>query len=902
LGDKLVYDDKGVLRYSYWLGVPISRTFANKVAQHTCTVVSNLSLFDVVRGGVPEASMLGYMAKCFAPVLGKTYLVDAKRLSNHESRVITSLKSFDYMLDKLADQEFVAVDTEATSLNKIVNTLLTIQFAYTQDFGYLVPIHHKDSPFTGKEISRVKDRLRDFFEYKNNNKYHIYANAKFDLTLLKTACDIDYFKNSLWDIFGAEFAFDENMKFLDNVIGEYYYSLGNLSVQYGFEGYLNAEFSKQHRAMFYKADLNSKAVQHYTTLDVVVPIAIHLQQKKRAQDKHYTKYEGVVRNEISDTIHSFSVMEHTGAGLDVDYLFYLYTPNSPIVQEIKNMENQLLKTEAVKKANRILSKQAGIPTDSLFKDVAPVTAFKLSKPDHKKLLFFKVLGLKPLDVGKNGVGKLDKAFQAHYADVPEVAQYTALEKAKKLRNAYVRSFIKLLGTSEDLRKTHRIRPTFKYLNIVTHRGAASNPNLQQVPSHSALGKHIKRLFVAREGTLYIKVDYRVHEVRGWGLISFDKGIAEVFKAAKKLRDAYRKHPTPELAKKLKTEADVHIQNASYFFRMSMEDVTKELRSAVKGIIFGLIYGMGLKTLAGNINQTLEFTEDLVRNFSKRFVKAMAWTKNVKKFAAEHLYVEAPSGIRRNLFGYLLPSSFEDRGAITSRMDRQAGNAPVQGMCSKFMMNGMRILDRVRHKIKETRPDFGHYMTNSVHDSLEIEAAYANFLKSISITEWSLTHGVRAQVKKRYGFELVCDLEVDFEIGCTLSQCDSWDFSVAQLETLVMDSLLFQRNKLKHNINPDKVMKIIFSKRAIEEDAPAWMKEQIQELNYKFELTEQKYVQRILHDGKEKEKAAQALLEEANEKSLKKEAKDAASKLAAATDLVAYALELRKYGRNRLTKV
>jgi DNA polymerase I-like protein with 3'-5' exonuclease and polymerase domains len=905
LEDKIVTDGKGKTRFSYWLGVPVKKDIKYKKKVHTTTIVSTLSLNDIVRGDDAEVSLLGYMCRNLSAVYGRHYCVDVDRLHNHKTIMVNTVAKFDKLMAVLREKPYVSWDTEAKNLHKVTNRLLTVQAAFDIDKGYLIPIYHKDTPFTPDELNYIVETLQDYFEGNNNNDYHIYVNAKFDLTLMRAECGIRYFANDVWDILAGEFMLDENLKSLMTVLGEYYYSLGNLSVQYGFDGYITAEFSKQHRANFEATDLSDPAVQHYCTLDVVVPLSIHLQQKERAKYIKYAKYEQVVRNEASDTIHAFSKMEYTGAGLDVPYLFYLKTVDSPIELEIKKMAGALLKTDAVKKTNLLLCKAQGMPTGSLFTGVETVAAFKLNKPDHKKKLFFEVLGLEPLEKGAGGVGKLDKGFQKAYAHIPEVAQYTALEKAKKLKNAYVKSFINMLGSSEDLQKDHRIRPNYGYLGVVTHRGSASDPNLQQVPAHSALGKHIKRLFVAREGTLYIKVDYRVHEVRGWGLISFDKAVAAVFAAAKKLRDEYRLHPTAELAKRLKTEADVHIQNASYFFNVAMEKVDKPLRNAVKGIIFGLIYGMGMKTLAKNIGQTDDFTKTLVDNFAKRFPKAMAWTKNVKKFAAENLFVEAPTGIRRNLFGYLLPSSFESAGQMAARMDRQAGNAPIQGMCSKFMMNGIRILDWLIFKEIKKNKNFMLFITNSVHDSLENEAGYANFLKSLAMIEWALTDGVKNKVKKRYGFDLVSNLEIDFEIGATLSQCEGWDFSIAQLETLVMDSLIFQRNKLQRNIVPDRIMKVIFSDRAVTEDAPEWMQKQISNLNYSFELTERSYIKRMLDEGKAKIAAGEKAMEDVKfvkgDEQKKDATKAAQGKIAEGKDTVEYARELMDYHKQFLNR-
>lgn len=897
LGDTLVEDDRGRVKFSYWLGVPVAKKFKSGGETHSAKVVSNISLNDIVQGDSGEASLLGYMCKCLAPIFGKTYAIDSSTVLSKGVTYVDTFKKFERLMDILAEKEVVAIDTETKNLNKITNQLLTMQFAYNAEEAFLVPVAHKDSPFRPNEIKLIQGRMREYLEGANKNKYHIYANAKFDITLFRSECGVRYYANPIWDVLGGEFAHEENLKFLDSVIGEYYYSLGNIAVQYGFTGYLDAEFSKQHRAKFYAADLNDPEVRKYTGYDVVVPYAIHEVQKQRAIDSKYAGYEQVVLNEISDTIHAFSKMEHTGAGLDVDYLFFLRAENSPIEQEVKKMLDKLLETPAAKKANKLLANKAGMPTESMFGDTYQAqSALRLNKPEHRRIFFFDVLKLEPLAKGTSGVGKIDKKFQSTYAHVPEVAAYTALEKAKKLKNAYVKSFITMLGENEDLQKDHRIRPDFGYLTVVTHRTSARNPNLQQVPSHSALGKHIKRLFVARPGTLYVKVDYRVHEVRGWGLVAFDRAVAEVFAKAKALRDEYRARPTKELFKRLAFEADIHIVNVMYFFGNTMaelmadKDLRKKQRDAVKGVVFGLIYQMSIKMLAATIKRDVEFTEKLVANFKQRFKKGMAWIERVKQTARTTWFVEAPIKIRRHLWGYILPKSMEQANKVHADMDRRAVNSPVQGMCSKFMMNGIRLLDRSIFKQLLKDPEFQLYISNSVHDSLENEAGYASLLRSLGMIEWALTEGVKQLVKRRYGFELVSDLEIDFEIGATLSECAPWDFSVACLDTLVMDSLLFQRNKLGHKLDVTAAYRTIFSKRALAEDAPKWMKEQISNIGYRFELTEKEYIRGILRAGKEKIAEGEALLTSKDEDTVK----GAKLKIEEGKDDVAYAQELNQF--------
>lgn len=898
IGHKLVNSDKGI-KYSHWLGVPVKVT----IKGHECEVISSFSLNSVIRGESAEASLLGYMMRNLTPLFGVRYHIDSAKIDAHKSILISDIDQFKWLMKKIKTQSVVAIDTETRNLNRINNSLLTVQFAYDQSRGFCLPINHKDTPFTPKELKYIGDGLRDYFEGDNENEYHVYTNAKFDLNIMREALNIETFHNDVWDILGGEFGLDENLKALDVMLGEYYYSLGNLSVQYGCESYLTAEFSKQHRANFYAADLTPEVVK-YTTYDCVIPLAIHEQQKKRASDIAYKRYDKVVVKEISNTIHAFSKMEHTGALLDTNYLFFLRTENSPIEQEIKRQYDHLLSTPQVKKANSILSKGKGIPTKGLF-DIGGESGivFNLNKPDHRKLLFFDVMKLEPLEVGKSvkgangivkeGSGKLDKAFQNKYADIPEVAAFTALSKSKKLRDAFVKSFIKKLKEDEDLQKTKRVRPTFSFLKVVTHRTSAADPNLQQVPAHSKLGKNIKRLFVARPGCLIVKVDYRVHEVRGWGLISYDKNVASVFLDAKKLRDEYRLHPTKELAKRVKTEADVHVQNASYFFSVKLDAVVKTLRNAVKAVIFGLIYQKSIPALAKDISQDIEYTKKLVGNFRKRFPKGMKWIEDIKESVARNFYVEAPTGIRRNLWAFLLPESLQQAEKIKGQATRQAVNSPIQGMCSKMMMTGIRVLDKAIFEIHKTRKDFGLYINNSVHDSLENEAKYGSFIKSLGLIEKSMTTDLRTYLMEEHGFDIVVDLEIDFELGADLRHCDGWDFSLAQLDRMVMDSIIYQRNELRHKVVVADAYREVFD--AFDKDAAPWMKQQKKNLGYEFNMTEVKYIKMLFKEAEDQLDVGNALLKSAekikDEKEKAEQIKKANGIIEEATGVHAYASEL-----------
>lgn len=195
---------------SHWLGVPLPKKFSHGGASHKCSVVSTISLNSIVMGDSSEGSMLGYMGRNLANAITNTHhwAIDAEEIDAHESILINTVAKFDKLMDMLeAHMGPVAIDTETLNLNRVTNRLLTIQFAKCLKYGYLLPIYHKDTPFIASELKYIKKRLRAYFEGRNKNAYHIYANAQFDLNVLRTNLETAFMANDVWDIFAGEFCF-----------------------------------------------------------------------------------------------------------------------------------------------------------------------------------------------------------------------------------------------------------------------------------------------------------------------------------------------------------------------------------------------------------------------------------------------------------------------------------------------------------------------------------------------------------------------------------------------------------------------------------------------------------------------------------------------------------------------
>lgn len=821
-----------------WLGNAIPLTINDRKVK----LVPNMSLNSLLnpKSIGSTAYLLGYFGRCFAPVFnGGAMPYRIPKITTGSKRnfniIVPKTKSeFDAMMRIMRKAKRVAVDTEDTSLNRINVTMLTIQLCADGKNAYVLPFMHNDSPFDGKLLTYVSNKLRDFFEFDNNNEYHVYVNAKFDMNILRNCIGVRSFKNKVWDIIAGEFALDENLKLVYALTGFWYYRLANFAMQYGCRAYLTAEFGKENRTIIKDVPLDDKVCE-YGALDVVIPWHIVDQQIARARDIGYAKYESIVTEQISDQIHSLSTLEHTGAATDVDYLFSLSYPDSPINTYLYNAADEFKNLPEVVKANRLLCKRNQVPESGLFGAVEG-RIFKLSIREHVQTLFFDVMKLEPLTVSENKIrangkpeAKVDKAFQDKHKDNPVMKLYTRLAKISKLRNAYVKSLIRMFGEDDDFRTTRRLRPNYNFDKIVTGRVSANNPNLQQTPSRGELAKYIKRLLISSRGYVVFKVDYSAHEVRGWSIISGDKDVAAVFEKGAELRRRYRLVPDAYISKRLEYEGDVHKMNASYFFGIPIFQIVKSVRDAVKTVIFGLIYQQGDEGLARSTGRKVEEISDIKGKFLDRFPVGLKWFDSIKNFARKHCYVESPLGRRRNLFAFLLDPTLQGAKGTISRSERQSVNSPVQGLGSDFMMAAIRLMERKRYEyFLETGewPDIRFCI--SVHDSLSVEASYDWFWYATKLIEECMTIGAVHVFEERHDMKLTSVPEVDFEIGGAESVVSSWDWSFDNALQLLRSSLEFKRDELKDKTLTDKeIDRICDSVRHDQwEHMPEWLQHQI----------------------------------------------------------------------------
>ena len=821
-----------------------------KIGEVSCSLWASPSPLSLLKGKKPERSinLMGFVGRTMAKVFGaETYQYDHTQfLKQHETKLIDSKRDLDSLVDRLYDSPVVSIDTETNNLSVINNGLQIIQFAFDDKVGFVLPVKHKDSAFKGS-LKRVVDQLGDFF-VDNQSEYHIYHNAAFDLPMLRAELQIPYYAADIWDCMAGEFFLDENLgemmiyaKTFNKVDAEEraeddeddedddydifslkedadtkriggYYSLASLSVQYGLPVYYSGEFGKEERIGISAMPLAKAGLLDYCAYDVTVPFAIHNMQKKRAKDEGYLGFELAMTKLSSAQLHLFASMRRNGELVDLTKLYALNMETSPIYKMIESLDKQLRDTPEVKEATKLVIKNQRLDqVDALFGSVETKPVFDFNKAEHQKALFSHVLKLEAPTKTKEGRDSYGKAFKSFFKEHPIVKAYEELGKAQKLQAGFLKPLLKKATKDLDAQVDGAVRAYYHFINVVTGRIAATDPNLQQIPQHSGIAKYVKDIFIAREGCLFLKVDFSAHELRGWSIISGCNDLARAFQVGIDLLKAFKKRPSKALADKFEIEGDIHKINASLFFAVAVTEVDKVLRNAVKAIAFGSIYGRTIASIADAIGMPVEEVQKVYDAFFERLPVAANWLNGIERVAERIGFVESPLHRRRHLYGFyaVRPDNRDYRGVLNA-LRRRARNSPIQGMGSDLGFTGARLLEKLVFFLANESGELSADATtlplktcNMVHDSNEAEAEYAWVLRAIEIIEFALTTGNQWQVEKLFGMRFTVDMAIEIEIGYKLSDMTKWAMGVEMRDKLDKDGNLIPKRDADGNVKMDK---------------------------------------------------------------------------------------------------
>jgi DNA polymerase-1 len=336
--------------------------------------------------------------------------------------------------------------------------------------------------------------------------------------------------------------------------------------------------------------------------------------------------------------------------------------------------------------------------------------FNINSTQQLSEALFGKLQLKPPDprrARKTASGKYSTA-----ADVledmrgahPVVDLILEQRELSKLKSTYVDALPDAVNPV-----TGRIHTSFNQAGAVTGRLASSDPNLQNIPIRTELGRQVRHAFVAAPGQALVSADYSQIELR----------VAAHFSQDPTLMQAFRDNE------------DIHTTTAAKVLGVPPAQISKEQRRQAKSINFGLLYGMGPFALSRQTGLTLAEAEDFVKNYFARFPGIKTYLDETKRLAAERGYVETLLG-RRRYFPQLARSGQvrdAQSAVLVARAEREAINAPVQGTAADIMKLAMLRLPAALQKA-----GLKARLLLQVHDELLLECPTAEVQATAAITQ------------------------------------------------------------------------------------------------------------------------------------------------------------------------
>ncbi len=519
------------------------------------------------------------------------------------------------MVEKINQAELIAFDTETTDTDVMRAKLVGISLAVEPDHGYYIPVGHAQ----GKQLplKEVMDAIRPPFTNPKIGKAG--HNLKYDYLMLK--------RNGLevspltFDTMIAEWLVNPASRNL---------GLKNLAwVRLGYEMTHIEELIGKGRGQKTMDQVPIAEAAGYAAADAAISLRLVPELKA---DLKKLNAEELFRTMEMPLIPILADMEEAGIGLDQDFF----------TQFEAELEKRLAEIE-----EKI--------------QTAVGYEFNLNSTQQLSEALFDKLGLEPPDrASKTASGHYStaasvlEAMSGQHPIIEWILEYRELEK---LRSTYVNALPEQINPG-----TGRVHTSFNQTGTVTGRIASSDPNLQNIPTRTEIGRRVRNGFVAQEGWTLLAVDYSQIELRIVAHMAHDAAMLAAFKAGQ----------------------DIHATTAAAVHGIDLSEVTPDMRRHAKAINFGLIYGMSAYGLTNATDLTLAEAENFIEAYFKEFPGVKKYLDGIRETAAKQGYVETLLG-RRRYFPNLA------RGAgynVRQREEREAINAPIQGTAADIIKIAM----------------------------------------------------------------------------------------------------------------------------------------------------------------------------------------------------------------------
>ncbi len=603
--------------------------------------------------------------------------------------VIRTREALEALVKRIYETGRYAFDVETTSTDPNRATLVGIAIATTQEEGYYIPVGHKE----GEQLAsdEVKSTLSPAL---NDKKIKAYAHhGKYDLLVLnRHGFEVT---NYVFDTMIAAYLLGEN-------------SMGLKDLSFTRLGIQMTEISEligTGRNQLTMDCVDIDVAGDYACGDVESTLALAdffgpQLAEKGMQELFYNEEMALVPTLVD--------IERTGIAIDIDYL-------------------------------KQFSDEITIRFGQVEEEIFQIVGRKINVGSTRQIatLLFEELKLQSGRRTKTGYSVDSDVLEAivnEHLVVPLILEYRTLSK---LKSTYVDALPLQVNP-----ETGRVHTSYNQTVAATGRLSSQNPNLQNIPIRTELGRRVRRAFVADHRPdkglfaepILVSADYSQIELRLMAQMSGEPFLVDAFRRGE----------------------DIHAATASLVYGVDLKEVTPDLRRIAKTVNFGLLYGMQAYGLSRDTGLSRAEAQKFIDLYWSRLPKVKEYFDQTLRFGASHGYVQAPSGRRR-----ILPDLVSPNGQRRAAAERMAVNMPLQGAAADIMKIAMIRLHEKLAKEKLTAK-----ILLQVHDELVLEVSKEELEKTAQVVVETMESAAEldvplvAEISAGDNWEEMSELEID----------------------------------------------------------------------------------------------------------------------------------------------
>ncbi len=608
---------------------------------------------------------------------GNTVPAAPVRTDNPRYELIDTPESLASLYDRLKSAPVIAMDTETTDLDNKVAKLVGLCLSIAADSGFYLPIGHAEG--RNLDLEAVQKALKPIFD--DPSKRMVFHNAKYDLPILARhgllPAEIDR-PGKLVDTMVAAYLVnpgERNLSLDDLALRHFGHAMIPIEALIGRNTAARGKTPAAKQKNFSQVPI-AEACQ-YGAEDADMTLRLWELYREELRDKNLDNLYFEMEMALLPVL---MTMEGKGITLDVEALKAL---SARLAEEIIRLE---------KKIHELAGGE-----------------FNIGSPKQLQEILFVKLGLDTGKKTKTGfstdadvLAKLEGQHEI-IANLLDHREYT------KLQNTYVEALPTMVHPV-----TGRIHTNYSQVIAATGRLSSINPNLQNIPIRTELGRVIRKCFTASSpDKVLLCADYSQIELRLLAHLSGDPA----------LREAYRMN------------IDIHTRTAASLYKVPEAEVTPVMRRSAKVVNFGVLYGMGAQRLASQLRIPRAEAAKFIENYFSTFAMVENYMTSTVDKGRRDGYVETLAGRRR-----YLPDLLSDNRLAKENAERIAANTPIQGSAADLIKIAM---IRIHHLLKAgpLRCD----MLLQVHDELVFEVALADVAAASRLIKTEMEGAMQLEV-------------------------------------------------------------------------------------------------------------------------------------------------------------